>query len=144
MKRQTLKSKGATAKKLYDLALQARKRAYAPYSKFKVGAALETKSGKIFTGCNIESASYSPTICAERVTISKAVSEGETKFRRIMIVADTKKPVAPCGVCRQVMAEFGMEIQVILANLKGEKKSLHLKDLLPEPFRTETLKSKSS
>lgn len=128
-------------KKLYDLALRARKKAYAPYSKFKVGAALETRSGKIFTGCNVENAAYSAVICAERVAISKAVSEGETKFRRILIVADTKKPVTPCGVCRQAMAEFGTDIEVIMTNLKGEKKSLRLKDLLPHPFVPKVLLS---
>lgn len=139
MTRQPVKSEAASIKKLHEFAVRARKKAYAPYSKFKVGVALETRNGKIFTGCNIENAAYGPTICAERVAISKAVSEGELKFRRIMIVTDTKKTTPPCGVCRQVMAEFGMEIEIVLANLKGDKKIFRLQELLPNAFLPKSL-----
>lgn len=119
--------------RLIALARQAREFAYVPYSKFKVGAAVLTESGKVYTGCNIENASYGLCNCAERTAIFKAVSEGEMKFQQIAIVADTKEPTAPCGACRQVIAEFEIP-EVILANVRGEYKVLTLDALLPYSF----------
>ena len=118
---------------LIDLANEARKLAYAPYSKYRVGAALRTKSGKIFTGVNIESAAYPTTMCAERVAIYKAVSEGEREFDVIAVVTDNGG--SPCGGCRQVMAEFGLETRVLIAD--GEEnlvKEMTVAQLLPEAF----------
>lgn len=121
-------------KKLITEAEKARKRAYAPYSKFKVGAAVLSADGKIFTGCNIENASFGLALCAERVAIFKAISEGSTKFKAIAIIGDTDKPCSPCGACRQVISEFGEDIPLIMANLKGDVKIKKIKELLPEAF----------
>jgi len=121
-------------KKLINEAEKARKRAYTPYSKFKVGAAVLSVDGKIFTGCNIENASFGLTLCAERVAIFKAISEGSTKFEAIAVVGDTDKPCSPCGACRQVISEFGEDIPLIMANLKGDIKIKKIKELLPEAF----------
>lgn len=120
--------------KLITEAEKARKRAYAPYSKFKVGAAVLSADGKIFTGCNIENASIGLALCAERVAIFKAISEGSTKFKAIAIIGDTDKPCSPCGACRQVISEFGEDIPLIMANLKGDVKIKKIKELLPEAF----------
>ena len=120
--------------KLIDAARAVRLNAHAFYSGFKVGAALETPTGIIITGCNVENATYGLTICAERVAIVKAISEGHTKFTRIAIVADTEAPTPPFGTCRQLLWEFGGELEIILANLQ-ELKALHrLAQLLPLPF----------
>jgi len=121
-------------KKLIKEAEKARKRAYTPYSKFKVGAAVLCDDGKIFTGCNIENASFGMSVCAERVAIFKAVSEGSTKFEAIAVIGDTDKPCSPCGACRQVISEFGEDIPLIMANLKGDVKIKKIGDLLPEAF----------
>ena len=121
-------------KKLITEAEKARKRAYAPYSKFKVGAAVLSADGKIFTGCNIENASIGLALCAERVAIFKAISEGSTKLKAIAIIGDTDKPCSPCGACRQVISEFGEDIPLIMANLKGDVKIKKIKELLPEAF----------
>lgn len=121
-------------KALVDAAAEVRKSAFAPYSNFQVGAALETAEGEIYTGCNIEAASYSLTMCAERVAIWKAVSEGRRKFRRIAVVVDTENLTPPCGSCRQVIWEFCGDIPVILANLKGKAEIFSMKDLLPQAF----------
>ncbi len=121
-------------KKLITEAEKARKRAYAPYSKFKVGAAVLSADGKIFTGCNIENASIGLALCAERVAIFKAISEGSTKFKAIAIIGDTDKPCSPCGACRQVISEFGEDIPLIMANLKGDVKIKKIKELLPGAF----------
>ncbi len=121
-------------KKLITEAERARKRAYAPYSKFKVGAAVLSADGKIFTGCNIENASIGLALCAERVAIFKAISEGSTKFKAIAIIGDTDKPCSPCGACRQVISEFGEDIPLIMANLKGDVKIKKIKELLPGAF----------
>lgn len=129
-----------TSKKLTEAAKKVRERAFAPYSKFKVGAAVITKDGKIFTGCNIESASYSPTVCAERVAIWKAVSEGETELEQIVVVADTENLTPPCGVCRQIIWEFCGDIPVTMANLKGDSETISMKELLPRAFDMEFLK----
>lgn len=126
--------------RLIDEATKARERAYAPYSKFKVGAALLGKSGKIFTGCNVENASYGATICAERSAVVKAVSEGELSFTALAVVTDSRKPGAPCGICRQFLSEFGLDLRIILANLEGEIVESNLRDYLPAAFTPESLK----
>ncbi|HRH44401.1 MAG TPA: cytidine deaminase [Pyrinomonadaceae bacterium] len=126
--------------KLIELANEARERAFAPYSKFKVGAALETEEGEFFIGCNIESASYGLTVCAERVAIWKAVSEGKMNFKTIAVVVDTEELTPPCGVCRQIIWEFCHDIPVILANLKGKSEIIQMRELLPRAFDTKFLK----
>lgn len=125
---------------LIESAKQARERAYAPFSNFRVGAAVRTKGGKIYTGCNVESASYGLTVCAERVAIWKAVSEGEKEFERIAVVADTEELTPPCGVCRQILWEFCGDVPVTFANLKGDVETVQMKDLLPRAFDTKFLK----
>jgi len=120
--------------KLIELALKAKEKAYVPYSKFRVGAALLTESGEIFTGCNVENASYGLTNCAERTAVFKAVSEGHTRFKAIAVVADSKQYVSPCGACRQVLAEFGQDIQVIIGDAAGNFFSKTVSDLLPFTF----------
>ncbi|MGE5574086.1 MAG: cytidine deaminase [Bacteroidota bacterium] len=120
--------------RLIELAREARERAYAPYSGFAVGAALLGRSGRVYTGCNVENASYPAGICAERCAVAKAVSEGEREFSAIAVVGDTDGPCAPCGICRQVLAEFGPDIQVIMTNLKGSTKVVAAADLLPGAF----------
>ncbi|SMC93975.1 cytidine deaminase [Sporomusa malonica] len=122
--------------KLVKAALKARENAYVPYSGFKVGAAVQGKSGQVYTGCNIENASYGLSNCAERTAIFKAISEGEEKLTAIAVVADTPGPVSPCGACRQVMAEFGIG-QIILVNLKGEQQTVSMAELLPFSFAKE-------
>lgn len=123
---------------LVDLANTARQRAYAPYSKYHVGAALRTKTGRIFTGVNIENAAYPHTMCAERVAIFKAVSEGEKEFEVIAVATDNGG--SPCGGCRQVLAEFGLDTIVLIANGAGElMKEMTVKELLPEAFTPEHL-----
>jgi cytidine deaminase len=119
---------------LIEAARRARAQALAAFSHFKVGAALETSDGRIITGCNIENATYGLTICAERVAMFKALSEGHRHFTRIAVVADTEEPTSPCGPCRQILWEFGGNLEVILANLQEEKGRHFLKDLLPLPF----------
>jgi cytidine deaminase len=125
---------------LIDLANEARKRAYAPYSHYRVGAALRTKNGRIFTGVNVESAAYPTTMCAERVAIYKAVSEGEREFDVIVVVTDNGG--SPCGSCRQVMAEFGLTMRVLIANGEGEiVKEMTVAELLPEAFTPKHLEN---
>jgi cytidine deaminase len=119
---------------LVAAARRAREFADAAFSRFKVGAALETGDGQVVTGCNIENATYGLTICAERVAMFKAISEGHRVFTRIAIVADTEAPTPPCGACRQILWEFGGNLEIQLANLKEEKGRHHLKNLLPLPF----------
>ena len=119
---------------LIGAARRAREHADAAFSHFKVGAALETGDGSVITGCNIENATYGLTICAERVAMYKALSEGHRVFTRIAIVADTEAPTPPCGACRQILWEFGGNLEIQLANLTEEKGRHHLKDLLPFPF----------
>jgi cytidine deaminase len=122
-----------TIQELIKKAKEAKEKAYAPYSGFKVGAAIEAESGIIYTGCNVENSSFGLSMCAERVAIFKAVSEGERKFKKIAIVANTKGPVSPCGACRQVMSEFG-NFDVILANDDGEIEQTTVDQLLPGAF----------
>ena len=119
---------------LIEAAAQARLKAYAPYSGFKVGAALRTAGGRIFTGCNIENSSYGLTVCAERVAIFKAVSVGETEYSQICVVTDTDDLTLPCGACRQVICEFCGDLPVIAANLKGVRKTYRSMELFPQPF----------
>lgn len=116
---------------LIQQALAARAKAYAPYSRFAVGAALLARSGRIFTGCNVENLSFGLTMCAERGTIAAAVAAGEREFVAIAIVAESKTPVTPCGACRQVLAEFCAELEVCSVNLSGERYDAKLSELLP-------------
>lgn len=125
---------------LIAAARDARLNAHAEFSQFKVGAALETADGTIVAGCNIENATYGLTICAERVAMFKALSEGHRQFRRVVVVADTDAPTPPCGACRQILWEFGGDLEVILANLKKETGRHQLSDLLPIPFDARLLK----
>jgi cytidine deaminase len=126
---------------LVDLANTARQHAYVPYSRYPVGASLRTKTGRFFTGINVENAAYPQTMCAERVAIYKAVSEGEKEFEVITVVTDNGG--SPCGGCRQVMAEFGLDTIVILADGKGRiVKETTVKELLPEAFTPEQLEKK--
>ena len=124
----------ASAATLVAAARAARAHAVADFSGFKVGAALETDTGEIITGCNIENATYGLTVCAERVAIFKALSEGKRSFTRIAVVADTPSPTPPCGACRQIIWEFCGDIKVVLANPTAITATLTMKDLLPLPF----------
>ena len=131
---------GLDSRDLVDAARTARLNARADFSHFKVGAALETADGTIIAGCNIENATYGLTICAERVAMFKALSEGHREFRRIAVVAETEAPTPPCGACRQILWEFGGDMEVILANLKKETGRHRLSQLLPMPFDARLLK----
>ncbi|MBM7650001.1 cytidine deaminase [Bacillus ectoiniformans] len=125
---------------LIEEAKKARERAHVPYSKFKVGAALLTKEGEVFHGCNIENAAYSMTNCAERTALFKAWSEGEKNYTAIAVVADTKRPVPPCGACRQVISELcPPDMKIILTNLQGDVQELTASELLPGAFSSEDL-----
>jgi cytidine deaminase len=120
--------------KLLEAALAARNNAHAPFSKFKVGAAIEDENGRIFTGCNVENATYGLTLCAERVAVFKAISEGARKFQRIAVAADTDVLTPPCGACRQILWEFCGNAELTLVNLRGKTETFRLKDLFPRPF----------
>lgn len=122
------------SEKLIEIAKQAREKASAPFSNFKVGAVLVGKTDEIFTGCNIENASYGLTMCAERVAIFKAVSEGVRAFQKIVVVADTDDLTPPCGACRQIIWEFCGDIEIILANLHGKTEMFQMKELFPRAF----------
>ena len=119
---------------LIAAAREARERAWATFSHFKVGAAVEDEEGRIFTGCNIENATYGLTMCAERVAVFKAISEGAAKLRRIAVVADTVTLTPPCGACRQILWEFCGDAEIVLTNLEGKQETLSLNELLPRPF----------
>jgi cytidine deaminase len=119
---------------LVAVARRAREHACAAFSHFKVGAALQTVGGEVISGCNIENATYGLTICAERVAMFKALSDGHRRFTRIAIVADTEEPTPPCGACRQILWEFGGDLEIVLANLTRETGRHRLHDLLPLPF----------
>lgn len=129
------------AKELMKMAIEARQNAYAPYSHFAVGAALLAESGKVYTGCNIENASYGLTCCAERNAIFAAVGAGERRFKMLAVAADSPEPVAPCGACRQVIAEFGIPL-VIMGNLKEKTKTMTAEELLPYGFGQESMNNK--
>jgi len=131
-------------KLLIDQALKARTRAHAPFSNFKVGAALCCKGGRIYTGCNIENPSMSLSICAERTAMIKAISEGETEFEIMAIVTDSRSLTYPCGACRQMIWEFGPDLNLILANTRGDIKRVALRDLLPEAFEFHPTEAGSS
>ena len=124
--------------KLVESAKKVREKAYAPYSKFKVGAAVLAASGKIYIGCNVENASFGLTICAERNAVANAIAQGEKKIKAVAIVADTAELTPPCGACRQVIYEFGEEAEILLANLKGKRKIFKITELLREPFSFKT------
>jgi cytidine deaminase len=115
-------------------AIQAREHAHAPFSHFRVGAALLDAAGRIHTGCNIENATFGLTLCAERVAVFKAISEGARAFTRIAIAADTENLTPPCGACRQILWEFCSDIEVVLVNLRGASETMRLKELLPRAF----------
>ena len=119
---------------LLRAALDAREHAHAPFSKFRVGAAVEDSSGRIHTGCNVENATYGLTICAERVAVFKAISEGAREFRRVAVAADTDVLTPPCGACRQILWEFCGDVEVVLVNPRGKSESLRMKDLFPRAF----------
>ncbi len=131
-----------TKEELIEKALEAQKMAYVPYSKFPVGAAVLTTSGKVYTGCNIENASFGATNCAERTALFKAISEGEKDFETIAIVGDPKAFTAPCGICRQVLVEFGLGITVILAKSQEEYQSYTMEEILPLSFTPKDLEDK--
>ena len=127
---------------LIEAAKRARLESVATFSNFLVGAAVRTASGKIYTGCNIESASYGLTVCAERVAIWKALSEGERQFTELAVVADTEALTPPCGTCRQIIWEFAKGATIVFANLNGESEEFHIADLLPSAFDARFLKQK--
>jgi cytidine deaminase len=120
--------------RLIEAALAVRERAHAPFSGFKVGAAIEDESGRIFSGCNIENATYGLTICAERVAVFKALSEAAGKLKRIAVVADTETLTPPCGACRQILWEFCGNAELLLSNLNGKQEILAVGDIFPRPF----------
>jgi cytidine deaminase len=130
----------ASETELIAAALKARENAVADYSHFRVGAALETDSGEIFTGCNVENATYGLTVCAERVAVWKALSEGRRQFRRIAVAADSETLTPPCGPCRQILWEFCGDIPIILVNLRGARETIQLRELLPRAFDRSFLK----
>jgi len=124
---------------LLEQAICARERAYSPYSRFQVGVAVRAKAGTIITGCNVENASYGLTICAERVALSHAVSQGILEFTQMVIVTDTDAPTPPCGACRQFIYEFASNLEIWTCNLRGTHRYFHLSEILPEAFGPATL-----
>ncbi len=128
---------------LIEAATKARLQSVAPFSNFLVGAAVRTESGKVYIGCNIESASYGLTVCAERVAIWKALSEGERQFTELAVVADTETLTPPCGTCRQIIWEFARHAKIVLSNLNGEVETVSIRDLLPRAFDARFLKEAS-
>lgn len=125
---------------LIKTATEVRLQSLAPFSNFLVGAAVRAENGKVYTGCNIESASYGLTVCAERVAIWKALSEGERHFTELAVVADTESLTPPCGTCRQIIWEFAKQATIVLANLRGQQETVSIKDLLPRAFDARFLK----
>ena len=119
---------------LLTAALAVRENAFAPYSKFKVGAAVQGLDGRIFAGCNVENATYGLTVCAERVAVFKGISEGARRFKRIAVAADTERLTPPCGACRQILWEFCGDVEIVLGNPRGKIETYRLKDLFPKPF----------
>ena len=129
-------------KALAQTALDVREKAYAPYSNFKVGAALKGATGQVFTGCNVENASFGATICAERMAVGAAVSQGVLRFTKLAIATGSQPPGSPCGICRQVLHEFSPDLEIILVNPAGQLRRAVLKDLLPLGFSGADLESK--
>ena len=127
---------------LIETAKRARQQSVAPFSNFHVGAAVRTASGKVYTGCNVESASYGLTVCAERVAIWKALSEGERQFTDLAVVADTETLTPPCGTCRQIIWEFARGAKIVFANLEGKSEEFQIAELLPRAFDARFLKPK--
>ena len=127
------------SRQLLAEAKKARERAYAPYSRYQVGAALLTKSGRIFGGCNIENASYGAAICAERVAVAQAIANGETEFLALAVIADGPEPGSPCGICRQFLAEFAPKLTLIMGNLDGKVRIGSLDQYLPYAFNKDYL-----
>ncbi len=125
---------------LLEAALAVRENAHAPFSNFRVGAALEDENGRIYTGCNVENATYGLTVCAERVAVFKAISEGASTFRRVAVAADTATLTPPCGACRQILWELCGDIDVILTNLEGKIETFRMRELFPRPFDVSYLK----
>lgn len=128
--------------KLIELAKEAREKAYAVYSNFKVGAALLTAEGQVFTGCNVENSSYGLTVCAERVTVLKAVSAGQTDFSILVVATDSSDPSPPCGACLQTLAEFSPNLAILTVNLEGFEREASLKELLPKAFSLKLRRNK--
>ena len=124
---------------LVRAAREARERAYVPYSGFRAGAAVLGRSGRIFTGCNVENASYGATICAERTAFVKAISEGERQFDHVVVYSSVPQPVSPCGICRQFMSEFGLDTPVTMVGDAGASITMRVRDLLPNAFQSEDL-----
>lgn len=135
----TIHLEKAMRERLIAAATEVREMAYTPYSHYKVGAALLGKSGTIYTGCNVENVSYGATICAERSAVVKAVSCGETSFTALAVIADGNHPASPCGICRQFLAEFGSDLLLILANLRGDCMETTLGEMLPAAFDSQYL-----
>lgn len=131
-----------TDENLFAAAREALKHSYSPYSNFRVGAALLAKSGKVYTGCNIENSSFSLTVCAERTALFKAISEGETDFSKILIVSDADDFITPCGACRQVISDLAGAVEIILTNARGEMQHKNISDLLPFAFGRASLLTK--
>lgn len=129
----------AVIARLLEAAQQAREAAYAPYSGFRVGAAVLTASGRVYCGCNIENASFGATVCAERVAVFTAVAAGDRNPQALAVVADTPEPITPCGLCRQVLAEFNPACVILMANLHRQLRQASLAELLPQPFYTRDL-----
>lgn len=127
-------NRNTTPDPLIAAALAVRENAHAPFSKFKVGAAVQDQTGRIFTGCNVENATYGLTCCAERVAIFKAISEGARKFTRVAVAADTQILTPPCGACRQILWEFCGDVELVLVNLQGKQETLQLGTLFPRAF----------
>ena len=125
--------------KLMSAAIEARRRAHAPFSNFQVGAALEAEDGRIFTGCNIENATYGLTMCAERVAMFKAISEGARRFRAIAVATGAATLTPPCGACRQILWEFAGDLSVELGNERGQTETFRMRDLLPNAFDSRSL-----
>ena len=134
----------AAEKEVIEAALAARQRSVAPFSNFLVGAAVRTESGKIYTGCNIESASYGLTVCAERVAIWKALSEGDHDFTNLAVAADTQTLTPPCGTCRQIIWEFAKHADIVMVNVRGDREEVHIENLLPRAFDARFLKEFSA
>src|SRR5215813_6035387 len=129
-----MNTNATTDKQLIAAAKQVRENAHAAFSNYKVGSALLAADGSVYTGCNVENATYGLTVCAERVAIFKAISEGSRKFTRVAVVADTDTLTPPCGACRQILWEFCGDVELVLANLQGKTETHRLKDLFPRPF----------